>query len=124
MRRILVLVAGVALGAVITGATVARADSLMTPATRESAGQGVEVTAIGGTWTFTVADIKGKPAQVLVTITDTVTGQRYFSGDHPQLGKSFESFQDPPAGSYRIQARLFGGPVREGDSVTLSIDTP
>ena len=124
MRRVLVLIAGAALGAVVIGATVARADSLMTAATRDSAGQGVEVTTTGGTWTFTVVDMVGKPAQVLVTITDTVTGQRYFSGDHPQLGKSFESFQDPPPGSYRIQSRLHGGPVRAGDSVTLSIDTP
>lgn len=119
-------VVAVALAAVmVVGTGIARADSMMTPATRDSAGQGVDASALDGRWTFTVTQLTGKPAQVIVRATDKVTGEYYWAGaGHPVEGKSFQTYASLPSGAYELRAFLWGGPPHDNASLTLSVDTP
>lgn len=122
-NRSLVAVAAAAVMLVVSG--VARADSLMTPATRDSAGQGADASGTEGHWTFTVADVQGRPAQVIVRLTNKATGKSYWAGDgHPTTGETLKTYDSIPAGVYDLRATIWGGPPNLDTSVTLAVDTP
>ena len=119
------MVALIAVGVMLVGASGARADSMMTPATRDGAGQGADASAVDDHWTFTVAGLQGKPAQVIIRLTNKVTGQVFWAGfAHPVVGGTVETYQPIPAGVYDLRANIWGGPPHLETSVTLSVDTP
>lgn len=124
-RLVRAVIAIATAGMMLIGATAARADSVMTPATREAAGQGADASGTDGHWSFTVTGIEGKPAQVLVRLTNKLTGQTFWAGfAHPVAGKTFETYQPIPAGVYDLRSNIWGGPPHGAASVTLSVDTP
>lgn len=106
-------------------ASVAQADSVMTPATREGAGTGSDASAVTDFWSFTVSSMRGKPAFIIVSLRDPVTNKAVaFASTKPQPGKTFATNDPVPAGAYRLRAIIHGGPPHDGASVTLTVDTP
>lgn len=106
---------------------VARADSIMTPATRDAegarqTGRGADASALPGKWSFTVADVQGHVGQVIIQIRNGLGDNVAYAGGHPKLGGTFETWGNVPAGAYQLRAFLWGGSGEA--SVTLSVNTP
>ncbi len=118
--RLALVAAALASASIVPGA---QADSKLV-ATR-SGGTGADVALTEGTWKFTVTEVRGKPAQVIVRIESADGSRLAFASDHPRVGQAFETYQVPAAGLNRLRAKLFGGPDGgDADSVTIEVDTP
>ena len=118
--------AAVAIASILLGlGPMARADSVMTPATRDGAGTGSDASAVTDVWRFTVISMQGKPAFMIVSVRDPVTGQAIrWASTKPAPGKTFATSDPVPAGAYSLRAIIHGGPPHDGASVTLAVDTP